>query len=250
MALTLGAARTVPATWMIPAFGGPAVPAPLRMGFGLALSVLCLPRTAGQIPADLGPTLAVLLLAREVAVGITVGLLGSCIFRAVEAAGRLTDTMRGAGMSEVASPLSEGRSSPLGELNLLLAVVIFVELGGLPQAAAALSRSYDAVPLAVGAGALRLGGVLAVVTLTSAKLLESALAFAAPAIVALLLADLLLGAVGRIAPALPVYFVGMPLKALAGVGVTLLALAGIDAGLRSGFRDWLALIDRGLALWR
>ena len=69
-------------------------------------------------------------------------------------------------------------------------------------------------------------------------LLESTLALAAPAIVALLLADLVLGAIARMAPQIPVYFVGMPLKALAGVGIVLVGLGGIDGALSGAFRGW------------
>ncbi len=250
VALGLGAARTVPVTWMIPAFGGPGVAAPVRLGFGLALSLLCLPRIAGHVPVGSGPAMWLLLLAREVAVGVSIGFLGSCIFRAVEAAGRITDTLRGASMSEVISPVSEGRSSPLGEMGLLLTVVIFAELGGFAQLATAIGRSYDAVPIAPRAVPAQLGALAVLVTTSSAQILESALGLAAPAIVALLLADLVLGAICRVAPQVPVYFVGMPLKALAGVGIALVALAGLDGALVAAFHGWSGLIEKGFLLWR
>ena len=101
LAVGLGAARTVPVAWMIPAFGGPLVPAPVRVGLGLALAALCLPRLIGQVPGQAGALLWALLLAREIAVGVTLGFVGSLIFRAAEAAGRLTDILRGANLAEV-----------------------------------------------------------------------------------------------------------------------------------------------------
>src|SRR5256885_271179 len=115
VAVGLGAARTVPVTWLVPAFGGPHVPAPMRVGLGLALAVLCLPRLAGQVP-DAGAVLWVVLLAREVAVGVTLGFVASLAFRAAEMAGRLTDVLRGANLAEALTPLSDERSSPLGDV--------------------------------------------------------------------------------------------------------------------------------------
>ncbi len=250
VAVGLGAARTLPITWQLPVFGGPSLPAPVRVGFGLALSLLCVPRIIDAVPFGASPVLWILLLAREVAVGLTIGFLGSCLFRAVEAAGRLTDTLRGAQMSEVISPLSEGRSSPLGEIGLLLTVVIFLELGGLGHLATAIGRSYDAVPVAAAVVPGKLGALVQLVAVGCAQIMESALGLAAPAIVALLLADLVLGAVARMAPQVPVYFVGMPLKALAGVGVALVALGSLESAIVGGFRGWVTLIERGLALWR
>jgi flagellar biosynthetic protein FliR len=88
------------------------------------------------------------------------------------------------------------------------------------------------------------------VIITTARLLEATLALAAPAVVALLLADLVLGAVARMAPQIPVYFVGMPLKALAGVGIVLVGIGGLQTALYGSFRGWLALVERAFAAWR
>jgi type III secretion protein SpaR/YscT/HrcT len=249
VAVGLGAARTLPVAWMVPAFGGPNAPSAVRVGLGLGLAVLCLPRLAGQIP-DAGPALWVLLLAREAAVGITLGFVASLIFRAAEGAGRLTDIFRGANLAEVISPVSGGRTSPLGELTALLAIVIFLELGGLGHLALALGRSYDAVPIAASATPAQLGRVATLVLVASAQMLEAAVGLAAPALVALLLADLALGMIGRAAPQIPLYFVGMPLKALLGVGAALIGLATLDTALVAGFRGWPALIEKAVAAWR
>jgi flagellar biosynthetic protein FliR len=248
-AVGLGAARTLPIAWMVPAFGGPNAPAPLRVGLGLGLAVLCLPRLAGQVP-DAAPALWILLLAREAAVGLTLGFVASLIFRAAEGAGRLTDVLRGANLAEVISPVSGGRTSPLGELSALVAIVIFLELGGLGHLALALGRSYDAVPVAATATPVQLGRVVALVVSASGQMLEAAVGLAAPTLVALLLADLILGLVGRAAPQLPLYFVGMPLKALLGVGAALVAIATLDTALVAGFRGWTALVARAVEAWR
>jgi flagellar biosynthetic protein FliR len=249
-ALGVGAARAIPIVWSIPAFGGQHVPAQVRMGLGLALSALCLPQVVAQLPDGGSVAFWMLLLAREIAVGVTVGFVAGCLFRAAEAAGRLVDTLRGANLAEVLSPATEGRSSPLGDISLLLAVLIFLELGGVGRVALALGRSYEAVPLTVGASPSGLAAGAQLVVLASAKLIEGAVGLAAPAIVAMLLADVALGAVARLAPQIPVYFAGMPLKALAGVGVVLLGLGGFQAALTGAFHGWGALVDRAFSVWR
>ena len=68
--------------------------------------------------------------------------------------------------------------------------------------------------------------------------------------VALLLADLVLGAVARMAPQIPVYFVGMPLKALAGVGIVLVGLGGLQTALYGSFDGWVGLVERAFGVWR
>jgi flagellar biosynthetic protein FliR len=172
------------------------------------------------------------------------GFVVACLFRAAEAAGRLTDVLRGTNLAEALSPLSGERSSPLGSLFLLLAVVVFLEIGGLGYLAAALARSYEAIPLAASVQSPHAQKAALLVMAASAKLIESALALAAPALVAMLIADLVLGALGRAAPSLPVFFVGMPAKALLGVGMVLLGVGTLDGALTAGFRGFLVLLDR------
>jgi type III secretion protein SpaR/YscT/HrcT len=249
LAVGVGAARTVPVAWMLPASGGPHVPAQVRAGLGLGLAVLCLPRLAGQVP-QAGPLLWILLLGREILVGVTLGFVASLVFRAAETAGRLTDVLRGATLAEVLNPLAEERTSPLGDVTLLLAAVIFLELGGLGHVASALARSYDAVPLGATLPPAGLGQAAGLAIAASARMLEAALGLAAPALVALLLADVALGAIGRAAPQIPLYFVGMPLKALLGVGAVLVSLGALHQALAEGFRGWGALLAQAVAVWR
>ena len=279
VAVGLGAARAIPIVWMVPAFGGRDLPAAVRLGLGVLLASLVLPRLLGGpgsmgvvgvmgVGAGAGPPSAgllgwSLLALREVLVGATLGLVVSFAFRAAEAAGGLVDVARGANLAEVLAPGSGARTSPLGALYLLAAVVIFLELGGLGRLAAALARSYDAVPLGAGlfeapgaaSAGLRSGNppslmpLLSLIVAASATLIESAVGLAAPALVALLLADLALGAVARIAPATPVHFAAMPLKALLGLGMVLLGLGALDAALATGFPAWLRLAEAAAARW-
>jgi type III secretory pathway component EscT len=245
----------------VPAFGGRALPVPIRLGIAVLLASFglphLLPAAAGILVAGWGPAAWLLIAAREALIGAVVGLVVSFFFRAAEMAGGLVDVLRGANLGEVLSPASGARTSPVGALYALLATTIFLELGGLERLAVALGRGYQALPVAGGgAGAPLAGAALGqglrlafeLVLAASARLLESAIGLAAPVIVALLLTDLALGAVGRITPAIPVYFAAMPLKALLGVGVVLLGLGALDAALVAGLPAWIRFAERGFGL--
>jgi len=255
LVLALGAARTIPIVWLVPAFGGRALPIPVRLAMALLLAAFSVPHSMSGVVAALSPTPGLaawlLIVAREALIGAAVGLVVSFFFRAAEAAGVLIDVLRGSNFAEVLAPDGGTRSSPLGALYLLLATVIFLELGGLGRLAVALERSYEALPVGAGPAGASVAGVqaqLQLVLVASAKLIESALGLAAPVIVALLLADVAMGVVGRVTPALPVHFAALPLKAVLGVGVVLLGLGALDAALVAGWPAWTALAERGLGL--
>jgi flagellar biosynthetic protein FliR len=241
--LGLGAARTLPLAWAIPALGGPALPIPVRVALGVGLAVLCYPAIAASAPPP-GAVAWALLAAREILVGVVMGFVCGCLFRAAAAAGEIVDVSRGATLADASSPAGESRTSPFGALFLLFACVVFVEIGGIGHVAVALGRSYEAIPLAaslrLSAGA-RTAALLAMVS--SGKLIEAAVGLAAPAMVALLLADLTLGVAGRAVPSLPVHSLGLPLKALLGVGVVLVGLGSLDVALQGGFRGFLGMLS-------
>jgi type III secretory pathway component EscT len=172
------------------------------------------------------------------------------VFRAAEAAGRLADILRGANLAEVLSPTADERTSPTGDLYLFVVVVLFLEMGGLRFLVSALGRSYEAIPLGPGPSTAALRPAAELVTRATAMLLESAISLAAPVLVALWIADVALGIVGRAAPQIPLYFVAMPAKALLGLGVVLVGIGALDAAWTAGFPAWVALVERAFAIWR
>jgi len=248
LAVGLGAARTVPVTWLVPPLGGARLPAAARLAFGLLLAALAAPAlAAGASGLEQGGAWLLAVLARELVVGFGLGLVVSFAFRAAETAGRLVDVLRGASLAEVLVPTSEERASPLAALYGLLAALVFLELGGVPRLLEALVVSYRAVPLAASLPPATLRAAASVVVVSSARLLEAAVALAAPVIVALWLTDLALGMVARVAPQVPVYFVGLPAKGLLAVGVVLLGLGALDHALAAELPGWLELGRRWLA---
>ncbi len=248
--LALGAARSLPLVWLIPAFGGPTLSLPLRLAFGVALSALCLPILSAQVP-DGALLLWTVLAAREVLVGVVMGFLCACWFRAAEAAGGFVDALSGYGALDAGAPVGTGRSGPFAATMLLMSTVVFLEIGGIGHVAVALARSYDAIPistplrLAPAAHAMASGAILA-----SGKLIESALGLCAPVLIALVLADLVLGFIGRAVPQLPVHALGVPAKALLGVGVLLLGLGGIQAAMQGSLAGFLALMRSATEIGR
>jgi len=154
------------------------------------------------------------------------------------------------GVQTCALPISDERASPLGVLYLLLATIVFLQIGGVPRLVAALLSSYQTLPIGGGLAppAARRAGL--VVIAASAKLIASGVALAAPVIVAVWLTDLALGLIARAAPAVPVYFLGLPLKGLLAIGVVLVGLAMLQNAMAGGLASWMQLFAQAVAAFR
>ena len=240
---------------MVAPLGGPRLPAPARVGFALLLAALAAPlllASAGAAALFAGVTAA----ARRCCSGARCwsgsawGSWRDAAFRAAEIAGRLADTLRGANIAEILVPTAEERSSPLGVLYLLLATLVFLQIGGVQRLCEALLDSYRVLPVGGGLDAGSARQAAAIVAAASARLIASGVALAAPVIVALWLTDLALGLVARAAPQVPVYFIGLPLKGLMAIGLVLVSLGVLEGVLAGDFAAWLRLVGRTTASFR
>jgi flagellar biosynthesis protein FliR len=246
----LGMARCLPLVWFVPAFGGPTASLQLRLAFGGALSALCLPLLSTQVPPAVGLAWA-LLAVRELLVGMVMGFVCACWFRAAEAAGGVVDVLCGFDFAAAGPDAKDDRSGAVGGVMLLFAIVVFLEIGGIGHVTLALARSYDAVPISASASVVATTGAAAISAIVSSgKLIEAALGLSAPVVVALVLADLVLGCLGRAVPQISIHVRGLPLKALLGIGMMLVGLGAIRTAMQMSLADFLVLLRDSLGFGR
>ncbi len=247
-ALALGSARAAPVVWLVGPLGGARLPAPARAGLALLLAGLAAPALLASAAAAgldrVSTGRLILLLAREVVVGAVLGLVASAAFRAAESAGHLADTLRGANLAEVLAPTTEERGSPLAVLYLLVATLVFFEIGGVPRLLDAFLGSYRALPIGGGLSSAGARGAAALVTAASARVVASGVGLAAPVIVALWLTDLALALIARAAPQVPVYFLGLPLKGLLAIGLIAVGLGALEAAMAGELAGWMTFLTR------
>jgi flagellar biosynthesis protein FliR len=233
--LALCAARVIPVLVLAPFLGGKLVPSTVKVGLAAAVALLIWPQALrGVALPQLGTVHVVLLLAKEAFVGVALGLCAALVFLAAEAAGRLIDVARGANLAESLVPQSGTRASPLADLYLQLAVVVFLAMGGHRLFLAALARSYEVIPVSAFPSAAGLGALaLATIAMTGQMLLV-AVGLATPVLLAVVLTDLALGLVNRVAPQLNAFVLGMPAKALVGAVLVLVTLSLVVSEVAEG----------------
>lgn len=218
----LAAARLIPIVWLAPTFGGRLLPAPARIVLALGLALVLSPGSGDTGHPDGIELLAHL--AVEALIGTALGLLASIPFELARASGHLVDVTRGASLAEVIAPGLQDRTSPTGDVLYLTVLVAVTAAGGDRLLILALADGFSALPpgsiLPCEATADMKAGVLE----ASRGLIATALMLAAPPLIVALLADLVLGVTGRVAPQLPLFFLGMPVKTVLGLLVVAFAL--------------------------
>ena len=95
-------------------------------------------------PAGISPILLILL---NFAVGAIIGYIAQIILLAIEAGGDMINTQMGLSSAMVMDPTTNSQTSILSRMITLLAICIFIELGGFYWLFNALLRSFEIFPI-------------------------------------------------------------------------------------------------------
>jgi type III secretion protein T len=205
---------------MLPLFNRQLLPGLLRYGICAALGLVLVPMVMPRYAElDLGTAALLLLIGKEVFIGLVMGYLVALPFWIFEAVGFVIDNQRGASLGATINPATGNDSSPMGILFNQAFMVFFLVGGGFTLMLTLLYDSFRLWDLWSWSPTLRADSIPLMLDQLS-RFMRLVLLFAAPAIVAMFLAELGLALVSRFAPQLQVFFLAMPIKS----GLALLVL--------------------------
>lgn len=231
LALLLGMARLTALLFMLPYYAKQASSALARVGIALAFTLPALPMLMAQYKLNIDSAPLLLgLLFKETLIGFFMGWAIALPFWAAEAIGFIISNQYGATVGNTNDALTGNEASPLGVLLLQLYLVLFLMHGGANAVLDTYYASYAVWPLASTWPSLDGGFPGHWLRLFDAMMRLSVM-LAAPAMIAMLLAEMGLAIVSMFAPQLPVFFLAMPVKACIALFVLTLYLATLMAYL-------------------
>ena len=208
-----------------PVFGAKEVPAQVKIGLAVILSLVITPVAERDLRGAGVPTTfygVVAPLMAQALVGLMMGFVVSLVITTVQLAGSLLDLQIGFSLAQTFNPNLAEMSSPITQFQTFYALLLFLLAHGHYVLIEALAKSFHAAPI----GSLNLGGSHALQFFTDItfSVMLNGLKIAAPAAAILVLIDLSLALISSAMPQMNVFFVGMPLKALAGLALVALVL--------------------------
>jgi flagellar biosynthetic protein FliR len=209
-----------------PPFSYRAFPARVKAILALALGLAVSPKVVPEY-VQLESTGAFLgAIVAELLLGLVLGFLVYITFAAVQAAGDILDVFGGFQLAQAFDPQSLTNGAQFSRLFYMAALALMLSSDAYQLLLAGLFRSYDAIGIGVGID----------LTMPAAQMVDSvthmfvaALQIAGPLVVVLFLADVGLGLLTRVAPALNAFSLGFPLKILLTVTLGGLVLATLPA---------------------
>jgi flagellar biosynthetic protein FliR len=204
-----------------PLLGNPSVPARVKIGLAVVVSVIVAPVLGAMPQVPPGSAVGLLILAQQVAIGLAMGLAMRIVFTAVEMAGQLIGLQMGLGFATFFDPQNGAQTPVMGQFLGMLAILAFLGLNGHLFMIEALVQSFRELP--VVALPFSAFGWKALVSWGGEIFLAGVL-LSLPVIAVLLITNIALGIMTRAAPQLNLFAVGFPIMLAAGMLVLTLTL--------------------------
>jgi len=212
-----------------PVFGGNFAPTHVRVGLALLIAIILLPVVA--VPSVVTLSGLLLILARELAIGLALSLGLRALVAGAELGGHLSGSQLMLSYGSTIDPQGGVRSTIIATLYGNMTLLTFFAINGHHALLRGLTSSYTAIP--IGLGAINESLARSVMQLLGVVFVFG-LRLAAPVIVVMLIVELGTGLISRAAPSLNLQAVGTPIRLLVGL-MTVAAVVPLVPGLSARF---------------
>jgi flagellar biosynthesis protein FliR len=223
-----------------PVFNNISIPARVRLLAGLAIGFALAPALPPMPNVAAGSWMGLAILAQQIVIGVLMGFTLRLVFSAVNLAGELIGLQMGLSFAVFYDPQNAGQTPVLAEFLSLLTTLFFLAMNGHLLTLSVLAESFHLLPVTTEPVSAK--GFAAVVH-WAATLFSAGLLLSLPLVAALLIANLAMGVLSRVAPQLNLFAIGFPVTMVAGFTVLMISLPYLGTAMER-------LFDQGFAALR
>lgn len=226
----------------MPLFSYRTVPTPFKIGLSFFLAWIIfytVDTTAVSIDGRY-----LFLIAKEILVGLLIGLIAFIIFSAIQVAGGFIDFQMGFAIANVMDPQTGAQSPLTGQYLNIISLLFLLSVNGHHLIIDGILNSYQFIPLDVFIP-FQNQSIADFVIYSFNNMFLIAFQIAIPIVGCLFLVDVALGIIARTVPQLNVFVVGLPLKILVSF-LALLVFMSLYMGLARHLFEAMFHVMRGL----
>jgi type III secretion protein T len=211
----LSASRAMGVVVITPAFNRLGLTGMIRSCVAVSISIPMFVPVYGAFTAlpDHGGFFLAGLLIKEFLIGILIGLLFGIPFWAAEVAGELVDLQRGSTMAQLVDPLSSAESSVMATLLTVMLIALFFMSSGFIMMVDGYYHSYLLWPVTEFTPLFASSALMAVLQILD-QVTRIGVIMVGPLIICMLVTDLMLAYLSRMAPNLHIFDLSLPVKNL------------------------------------
>jgi flagellar biosynthetic protein FliR len=207
-----------------PFLGAPYAPTTMRLGLTMILAFILAPIVPAAVDLSMGALTFTVL--REMLIGLALAFGVRVLMEGADMAGQLLGYQIGLSYGSLVDPQSGVRNTVFASLYSNLVVILAFATNLHLTIVRAMAASFTALP--IGLGGVN-AGIVGVTARTLGIVMIIGVRLAAPVTVVLLLTEVIVGLMARMAPSLNVLVVGAPARVIIGLLVVAATLATLPA---------------------
>jgi flagellar biosynthesis protein FliR len=222
-----------------PVLSHTAIPIRVKVGIALAITLAIAPVVDSPPLTGLLEARGFVQLAHNILVGLALGFAVRLVFVGIELAGQLIGLQIGLSFASFFNPDTNETENVVSNFMSMLVLLMFLAIDGHLILLSAVADTFRLFPVgAVGSTPI---DALTLVRAAS-ELFSIALTICLPILAVMLLVNVVLGVMARVAPQLNLFAVGFPLTVLAGLAALTLFLPTLEAPIRAVLQKSLAAL--------
>ncbi|MDP2822950.1 MAG: flagellar biosynthetic protein FliR [Sulfuritalea sp.] len=223
-----------------PVFNNAALPVRIRLVMGLAIAMALAPVLPAPPPLAAGSWLGLAVIGEQLLIGVMMGFALRIALATLDVAGELIGLQMGLSFATFFDPGTSGQTPVMTQFLGFLTALMFLAMNGHLLALTLLAESFVLLPVsATPFHALALWSLLS----SAAMMFSLGVMLALPLITALLVTNIALGVLSRVAPALNLFAVGFPVTLALGFIVLWLTLPHLGAAMEAVFSRGFEVLE-------
>ena len=223
-----------------PILGSRVVPARIRLGLALAITLVIVPLLPTAPAVDPLSGAGLVITFNQLLIGLAMGFALRLVFSAIELSGQIIGQLMGLGFASMIDPENGVQVPVVSQFYSVCTILLFLAFNGHLLMIEMVADSFRTLPISTQG--IPLDGLRALADWGS-QMFAGAVLVALPAICALLLVNLAFGVMMRSAPQLNIFAVGFPITLLMGMVIMLVTLPALPGQLTN-------MIDQVFGLMR
>jgi flagellar biosynthetic protein FliR len=219
-----------------PFLSNAAMPRRIRLMLGLALTLAVAPVLPPMPAVSPASGIGIWILAQQVMIGIGMGVSMRIIFTAVDMGSAVIAFQMGLGFATFYDPQNTAQTSVLSNFMTLFVTLLFLALNGHLVYFSVLAQSFTAIPISSAPLHASSWHFLAIM---GSRIFSTGLLLALPVIVVLMITNLALGILNRVAPQLNLFAIGFPITLSLGFIALMLMMNYLPVPLEQLFNEGL-----------
>lgn len=192
-----------------------AIPRRVRLALSVLIVIAAQPTLPAMPDVSVNSPDALMVIAQQVLIGLTMGFAARVVFAAIEFAGEMVGLQMGLNFASFFDPMSGGQATAVSRFYGTSAAWLFVVMNGHLMLTAAVIQSFKTFPVSNQP----LAFLAAIQPQTwGTEIFKLGLWVSLPVVAMLALVNLVMGLISRVAPQMNIFSVGFPVSL--GVGLT------------------------------